>query len=70
MRVRLSLVQSQYSTAVSLKTGFCTHLLHASSAQACGRAISSSGFKLVERLRDCATRDNDKLTSCCGKSLA
>lgn len=48
----------------------CTHLLQAISAQAYGRAISSSGLRLAEKLRDCATRDSDRLISSWGMSLA
>ena len=47
-----------------------TYLRQAISEQAKGRATSSSGRKLDEKLRDCATRDSAKLTSSDGKSLA
>lgn len=47
-----------------------SYLLQAISAQAYGRAISSSGFKLLEKLRDCATRLEARLSSSCGRSLA
>lgn len=40
-----------------LHSGLVAHLLQAISAQAYGRAISSSGFRLLEKLRDCATSD-------------
>lgn len=47
-----------------------TDLLQANSAHANGRAISSSGFKLEDELRDCATKDKARLRSSCGISCA
>ena len=45
-------------------------LLQANSAQANGRAISSSGFRLEAELRDCATNDSARLRSSGGISFA
>lgn len=69
---RLSLFQTGVSNQPTQRfpVAFKAYLLHAISAHACGLAISSSGFRLVEKLRDCATRDRARLTSSGGRSLA
>lgn len=59
-----------YMSQINVIRRASTDLLQANSAHANGRAISSSGLRLEEELRDCATKDKARLRSSCGISCA